>query len=89
MTACSWYAYNFSIVIVFTINSWFCTFLQLVQQEEAAIDIQRRIVQESTEQTIAAERAFFVADRGISHFAEHIEDVLESKKLMEKLDADK
>lgn len=63
--------------------------VQLVQQEEAALDLQRRITQESTEKNMQAEKNFFAADRAISHYAETLDNVLESKQLLERLDAEK
>lgn len=36
-----------------------------------------------------AEKNFFAADRAISHYAETLDNVLESKQLLERLDAEK
>eukprot|EP01033_Poteriospumella_lacustris_P014882 gene14882-10641_t len=63
--------------------------LLLVQQEEATLEVQRRITDECNEAYLKAEKEFFVADRAISHYAEGLESVLDSKQLLDHLDEEK
>lgn len=53
------------------------------------MEVQRRITDECNEAYLKAEKEFFVADRAISHYAEGLESVLESKQLLDHLDEEK
>lgn len=53
------------------------------------MEVQRRITDECNEAYLKAEKEFFIADRAISHYAEGLESVLDSKQLLDQLDEEK
>ena len=53
------------------------------------MEVQRRITDECNDAYLKAEKEFFVADRAISHYAESLESVLDSKQLLDHLDEEK
>lgn len=61
----------------------------MVQQEEGSLNAQRRITDECTAAFTKAEKDFFNADRALTHYAESLESILESKQLLQQLDDEK
>ncbi len=60
-----------------------------MQQEEIALNLQSKAVQDATDECMAAEKEFFNADRFLLKLAENLEDVTQSKAIIDKLDKEK
>ncbi len=60
-----------------------------VDQLNAALDAQKRVTSEASEQFMVAERKLFEADRSVNRFAENLEDTMLAMATIKELDNDK